>query len=295
LGDSRSLEGVRVEDVRRCDDRIIVASDQGVFESVDEGNSWKKTLDDVDVRCLAVGSDGTVFAGADSALLYRRRPPEEAFTEVQSFRELTTQPTWAFPVAPHLPNIRSIAISPSDALRVYVGVEVGGVMLSTDGGDSWQEARECMHPDVHGLAIAAGTEDHVFAVTGVGFYRTINGAMSWESRSDGLNDLYTVAVANDPRDPEIVYASASAGRPRNWRTRPEGAMARVYRSDSGGASWQSLMEEGLVAAVDALVVDHEGTVFAGTHDGHVYARGVSEGSWDTIVDGLQGINVIATL
>ena len=92
--------------------------------------------------------DGTVFVGADKALLYRRRAAEEQFSEVESLKDLPTYATWTFPVSPHLPNIRSIAASPTAAGRVYVGVEVGGVMLTEDDGrDMAGGARE--HPPGH--------------------------------------------------------------------------------------------------------------------------------------------------
>ena len=71
-------------------------------------------------------------------------------------------------------------------------------MLSEDGGETWREARENMHPDIHGLAAAPGDQDHVFAVTGVGFFRTKDGAQSWQSRCDGFEHLYTIAHRERP-------------------------------------------------------------------------------------------------
>ena len=145
----QALDGCRVEAVGRVGSSILAATEQGVYESDDEGATWKATLDDVDVRSLAVAIDGTVFAGADKAVLYRRRPADEQFTEVLSFKELPTYWTWTFPGSPHLPNIRAITVSPTNPKRVYVGVEVGGVMVSEDGGETWREARESMpsrHP-----------------------------------------------------------------------------------------------------------------------------------------------------
>lgn len=288
-----ALDWHRVEAVARAGGAIVAATDKGVFESADEGETWTATLPDVDARSLAVALDGTVFAGADEAVLYRRRPADEAFSEVLSFRDLPTYWSWAFPVAPHYPNVRAIAVSPTDANRVYVGVEVGGVMLSEDGGETWTEARECLQPDVHALAAAPGGDDHVFAVTGVGFFRTTDGARSWESRCDGLETVYTIALANDPSAPERLFASATAGRPRNWRDRAEGAVAKVYRSDDGGDAWRPLMSDGLVEAVDALAVDGGGAVYAGTHGGEVLALAPDSEEWAVAADGLPAVNTLA--
>lgn len=287
-----ALHGLRVEDIAYTDAGIIVATEEGIFEGSLDWSGWKRTLDDVDVRCLAITPDGTIFAGTEGATLYRRRIADESFAEVAGFRELPTARTWTFPVYPHLPNIRSIVISPSDPHRLYIAVEVGGVMRSDDEGETWDEARENIHPDVHELAISAGEVDRLFAVTGLGFYRTMNGAVSWESRNDGFRSHYTVAVANDPNDPERIFASSTVGRPRNWRDRDGGAMAQVYGSTDAGASWHRLLDEGLFEAIDALEVDLQGTVFAGTHGGQILSSALGSQSWGVVTDGLPAINKI---
>lgn len=298
------LRGARVEAVRSYDppgnvcvygSSIIAATDQGVFgrgASPDAAN-WEPSLPGVDARSIAVTLDGTVFVGADEAKLHRRRAGEGEFSEVESFKELPTYATWTFPVSPHMPNIRSMAASPTHPGRVYVGVEVGGVMATDDGGETWREARESIHPDIHQLAAAPeGGADHVFAVTGVGFYNSRDGARSWRSSCDGLQTLYTIALANDPANPQRLVASATLGRPRNWSARPEGAVAKVYESRDGGERWEALMDDGLADAVDALAIDDEGTVYAGTHGGQVLARAAGASEWRRIAEGLPPVNCI---
>lgn len=299
----RGLPGVRVEAVRSQNpaggargSEMIAATDQGVFRSgaAPETAEWRPALPGIDARSIAVTGDGSVFVGADEAKLHRMREGDAGFQEVAAFNDLPTYATWTFPVSPHLPNIRSMAASPTHPGRVYVGVEVGGVMVTDDGGETWREARESIHPDIHQLAAApGGDDDHVFAVTGVGFYNSRDGAQSWRSRCDGLQTLYTIALANDPSTPQRLVASATLGRPRNWSARPEGAVAKVYESLDGGERWDALMDDGLTEAVDALAVDGEGTVYAGTHGGQVFARARSADGWRLIADGLPPINCIA--
>lgn len=150
----RGLPGVRVEAVRSQNHAgpargagMIAATDQGVFRSgaAPETADWSPALPGVDARSIAVTLDGTTFVGADEAKLYRMREGEGAFSEVAGFKELPTYATWTFPVSPHLPNIRSMAASPTHPGRVYVGVEVGGVMATDDAGETWREARESIH------------------------------------------------------------------------------------------------------------------------------------------------------
>lgn len=290
---AKALPGVRVEGVCSTDSGTIAATVDGVFESGADPADWKQTLPDVDTRCVVTTLDGTVFVGADNAVVLRRRAAEEQFSEVESFKDLPTYGTWTFPVSPHMPNIRAMVASPTQPGRVYVGVEVGGVMLTEDGGETWQEARESIHPDIHGLAAAPDDGDHVFAVTGVGFYSSRDAARSWQSRCNGMETMYTVTLTNDPTDRQRLYAAATLGRPRNWSTRPEGAVAKVYRSDDGGSEWRSLMDEGLVDSVHALAVDADGAVYAGTHGGQILARATGSDEWSVIADGLAPVNCIS--
>lgn len=48
--------------------------------------------------------------------------------------------------------MRWIAPSPHDAELLLVGIELGGLMRSSDGGQSWQDHRPGAQPDVHSLA-----------------------------------------------------------------------------------------------------------------------------------------------
>jgi len=50
--------------------------------------------------------------------------------------QLPTRSTWYFPPPPHEPHVRSIDYLPNDARSVLVGIEVGGVLLSHDRGET---------------------------------------------------------------------------------------------------------------------------------------------------------------
>ena len=70
-------------------------------------------------------------------------------------------------------------------------------------------------------------------------------------------------------------------------------MAKVYRSDDGGSQWRPLMDDGLVEAVDALAVDADGAVYAGTYGGQVLARAADGDEWSVVADGLAPVNCIS--
>ena len=292
------LEGIAVTEIavdRNRPSHLLVASRAGVYETDDGGARWRLALEGVDARAAVFDADGTVYVGTYPAGV-RRRAPEGEFEVLEALRELPTYGSWSFPGAPHLPLVRGIAVSPQRTGTVYAGVEVGGVMGSVDRGDSWAELREGLQPDVHSVACVLGPADRLYAATGVGFYRSQDAGASWETACEGLDELYSVPLAVHPGEPGTVFTSAARSRPRTWRTRDEGAEAKIYRSTDGAATWEAVMDglpDTLVAAVDALAVDGEGTVYAGLSDGRVLVGPSLAESWSVLAEGLGKVTALA--
>ncbi len=196
--------------------------------------------------------------------------------------------------------MRSLAFSPRDPRTLYAGVEVGGVIVTRDGGDSWAELREGLHIDVHSLASAPGESDVLYAATGRGFFRSHNAGVSWESACENLRALYMVPLAVHPQDPRLLFTAAADGRPRYWRERPEGAASTIYRSTNGGTSWESVMgglPQSLDCAVDVLAVDPQehDTIYAGTADGKVLISRSLGDSWSILAQDIPQVNALAVL
>ena len=274
---------------------LLAASHAGVYESDDGALSWRTVLEGVDARCVAFGADGTVYVGTYPAGVLRRAPEGE-FEPLEALRELPSYGGWNFPVAPHLPNVRGIAPSARAPGTVYAAVEVGGVIGTVDRGDSWAELREGLQPDVHSLACVPGEPDTLYAATGVGFYRSLDAGLSWEAACEGLETLYSVPLAVHPSQPDVLMTAAANSRPRTWRTRDEGADAKLYRSTDGATTWEPVMDglpERLVAAVDALAIDGDGTAYAGLADGRVLVGPALGASWSVLAQGLPRVTALA--
>lgn len=271
---------------------LAAVGGQGVHESADGGLTWIPQLEKVNPECLAVAPDGAVYLGADPAAIHVRRPGAETFDELDAIRQLPSYPSWNFPNPPHLGNIHDLAFSAHDPNTIYAAVEVGGVIVSRDSGETWEELREGLHLDVHGLVSAPGNgTDVLYAATGQGFFRSEDNGRTWESACNGFRARYLVPVAVHSERPEVVFTSATQGRPRYWRGRAGGACATIYRSENGGASWRPVMTglpDTLPGQVEVLAADPSDvdTIYAGTVDGRVLMSRSLGDSWGVVAEGL---------
>src|SRR5881275_1989552 len=126
----------------------------GVRRTSDGGRSWVDcALPEPGVFSLAVSAaDGTVYAGTEPSRLFCSDDRGESWRELEALLELPSRPTWSFPPRPWTSHVRWIAPSPRDPDLILVGIELGGLMRSADGGASWQDHRPGAQPDVHSLA-----------------------------------------------------------------------------------------------------------------------------------------------
>src|SRR6266536_4076064 len=127
---------------------------RGLKRSADGGDTFEDVpLPEPDVFSVAVSAaDGAVYAGTEPSRLFRSDDRGESWHELETLLELPSRPSWSFPPRPWTSHVRWIAPSPHDPDLLMVGIELGGLMRSTDRGASWQDHRPGAQPDVHSLA-----------------------------------------------------------------------------------------------------------------------------------------------
>src|SRR5688500_11657218 len=115
----------------------------GVWKSTNRGRSWEDLhLPAQDVYSVAVSPvDGAVYAGCEPSMLFVSRDGGQSWRELSALRELPSAPTWSFPPRPWTSHVRWIAPSPHEAALLLVGIELGGLMRSDDGGETWADHR----------------------------------------------------------------------------------------------------------------------------------------------------------
>ncbi len=172
----------------------------------------------------------------------------------ESWREPDTAPV-AFPerTGESLGRVWQIAPAPADQPdRVYAGVEPSALFVSDDGGRTyglvealWDHPhRPNWTPGFGGKAIHTVLPDPrdparlVVAMSTGGVYRSEDGGASWTASNTGIKAYFypdpfpeygqcVHKVARDAVNPDRLYAQNHHG---------------VYRSDDGGATWQSIAD-----------------------------------------------------
>ncbi len=272
----------------------VGTSDDGHFKSEDGGTSWEKLPGIGHPRVTAVAvspADGALYAGTEPSSLFVSRDGGESWRELEDLKNLPSAPTWSFPPRPWTSHVRAIAPSHTDPNLVVVGIELGGVVRSTDGGQTWQDQRPGAQADCHSLAAHRGDPGLLYEAGGGGFAISHDFGDSWEAADEGMGLRYAWGLAADAEDPTLVYVSAAAGP---GRAHGEGfSDAAIYRRVEDGR-WEPVLE-GLAAFPYALCSDPEaaGTLYAGLGDGTILRSADAGEGWEEVARVPSGLQALA--
>jgi len=156
-------------------------------------------------------------------------------------------------------SIGALAMDPNNSNVLWVGtgennnqrsVSYGdGLYKSIDGGKSFTKMGLNDSEHIGMIAIDPRNSDVVFvAATGPlwsaggerGLYRTKDGGKNWEkvleiSEHTGINEVHM-----DPRNPDVLYATAHQRRRRQWTYLGGGPESGIYKSTDGGNNWEKI-------------------------------------------------------
>ena len=138
--------------------------------------------------------------------------------------------------------LQQVLWAPSDARRLYLTSDVGGLWRSDDGGRAWRMLHGALPPDAgsyspRGLVVDPRDADHLWVATGSrwgkvnGVFESRDGGAWWkqtlEARFDG-NGWYRSGgnvLAMSPHNPNLLLAAPLGGG--------------IYRSLDGGKNWRN--------------------------------------------------------
>lgn len=220
----------------------------GLWLSDDAGVTWQPVAGELPHAAIMavavsplkqVGGVGLLWAGTEPSALFCSEDGGRTWQEQSGLQALPSKPTWSFPPRPWTHHVRSIEPDANVADRIFVGIELGGVMRSLDGGQTWDDRKPGSQYDCHTLRTHRLAPGAVYEAAGGGFAESRDGGTIWRGHDAGLRHHYLWGLAVDPGDPETLVVSGSPG-PRAAHN-DEYAEAVLYRRTKGGP-WQPVYE-----------------------------------------------------
>ena len=212
---------------------LYAGSKGGVYKSEDTGITWQlitqETLGD-EAMALALTCDvlpilyadvhGEIFASTDGAKSWN-------YMGDTKFRS----GFW-----------HHLIVAPSDQNVLFNIAIPGGVALSSDGGSNWQSVYKGL-PNEENSAFALslvidpidknvvymGTGEWVYGGSGYGVYKSKDGGETWSPANLGIENYRIIALAIDPSEPQILYASEGGGK--------------LFKSTDGGQNWKDITDK----------------------------------------------------
>jgi photosystem II stability/assembly factor-like uncharacterized protein len=277
---------------------ILAGTMQGIYCSEDGGNTWRAAESgpgDPHIRWLEWRDEpaGSALAGTEPAGIYYSNDSGNSWQACPEVARLRDRFGWSLPYSPEAGCVRGFA---THGTRAYAAVEVGGVLVSGDGGQTWQLApgsdgrpefrrppTPLIHPDVHSILVHPSSPDQVYAPTGGGFYRSRDGGVTWRF----LYDCYCRAAWADAADPEHIVLGPASGVDRG---------GRIEETRDGGSTWQPA-SAGLPVPWDENMVERflqlGDELLAVLADGSLYASPLQDFAWRPILSQVKWVNAAA--
>lgn len=305
-----------VRDLASAGHRLLAAADTGIFASVDGGRAWEPSgLEGRTVWDILAGPEGgdAVYAGTQPAGVFRSGDGGRTWEAIETFAQAPGADRWCVPVKPRQPGrARALVVDRADPKRLWVGVEVGGVLSTDNGGATWRLDLPGGNPDIHMMAAHPVKPGVIFATTGygrldgvaemiegnAGVFRSDDAGATWRYAWRGITPRYARPMCIDPRPP---YGLTVASAPTAFSSHKDegGAHAMLYRTEDGGETWRSLCDAAhspSAANFHGLVPDPAapGGVLVGTDTGEIWSVSAA-GSWTRLAVGLPSVLSILPL
>jgi photosystem II stability/assembly factor-like uncharacterized protein len=265
------------------------ATDGRVFRSGDGARSWETAgmvAGYTDLSSLAVHPQDPdhLLAGMEPAALFRSEDGGRTWREDPAIRRMSETNGWSVPWSDAKGHVRTIAVDPHDPHRIYLAIEVGGVVRTENGGETWENVHGGIHDDVHSVAVNPRRGAVIYAATRHGFGRSEDYGQTWR-RIDGFEGQgYARPLAVNPERPEQLFTAAATTGPGGFHRPDVGAECGMFRSDDGGLTWKRLTN-GIPARfqpyVDAIDLDPNRPAHVALADteGHVFESQDAGESW----------------
>lgn len=238
----------------------------GLLYSYDEGRSWQRSVEPLNQGFIY----SLTLSPEDSCVLY-------ATNGRRVYKSTNCSRSWEEVYQEARPNeiVRSVAFNPFDSSEIFILTSSGDLLQSTDAGTSWSTIYRFGMPVIK-LEFDQNREDLAYVATREdGLYRSMDGAVSWESLTDNFekragvteyrgfhvyptepnhiywiskfgilvsrnagNDWDQIELITPPGSAQIYAFAADPSNDQNlYYTATINAKSTLYRSSDGGKSW----------------------------------------------------------
>jgi hypothetical protein len=263
------------------DDLWAIVDGSELWRSVGGGpDAWERVagVEGHSAKCLAFTD--SMMVGTSEARLFR--VSDEGAVAYEGFDRAEGRDGWYTPWGGP-PDTRSLT---EWGESVYVNVHVGGILRTTDRGETWTPTID-VDADVHQVATTYGL---VLAACAGGLASSADQGTTWTTRTDGLDAVYSraVTVCGD-----TLLLSTSTG--------PRGDRAALYRGAAAGGPFERCrggLPEVFSDNIDTYCLDAhpDGSFVAfGTEDGLVFASNDAGSTWGELASGLPTVRRVLVL
>ena len=292
---------------------IYVGTQDGPYRSTDGGETWTllelppSPSPDTVVWSILPLDDGGLLVGTQGTLIFR------SDDDGASWRKLDVpMPSGAVQMGFPSRVIRMVA-DPADPKEIYAGIEVGGVVRSLDGGETWTDVSAGLMAyvekiffksrigtdqdqegmmDTHAMAISPDAPGTVFLANRIGLFKSPDKGDSWEWMNIGRFSPLSYArdVIVSPHDPKTLYAALSIAALSD--------RGSLYRSTDLGETWSrfdrdvSIESTLMTVGASPSSADH---VYCAARRGQVFGTEDGGASWNALPlpEGVSGVYAVA--
>ena len=261
---------------------VFAGTGDGIFRSGSRGDHW---------RPLNLPIAGSVVW----SILFRPHKPSVMYVgtaPTQIFRTEDAGESWEpLPIAlgPDVmamsfdTRVIDMAADPSYPDQIYAALEVGGMIRSPDGGETWEPINLGLSEggedrlDLHGVVVSPANPGTVYISTREGMFRGPQRGDSWEAIDLGSYSpiTYTRDLLVSPADPNTLYVSLGRAARSD--------VGALYRSPDLGETWERL-DRGVTAASTMMAVAvnprRPSQIYCAARDGQVFGSLDGGDSWN---------------